>query len=140
MDAQPDIHDNSRLIYEHAEKAIEKVNKTVDNVTGKLTTCLGFSGVLLKFASDMPSDGWLFSLKVCVTTLLLGGIMLCGCGLYPKAAGSSLTTSYLRNNLYHYPEEEFRRLVIDQRLESINQLEKLAEFRRNYLGLSIVTQ
>lgn len=132
---------NSKLIYEHAEKSIEKINKSIDIVTSKLTTSLGFSGVLLKFASDMPSSGGLFSLKVCVTVFLLGAVGFCGCGLYPKAGGRSLTTRYLRENLYYYPEDEIRLQIIDQRLKSIDDLEDLAASRRfclNYAVLSLV--
>ncbi|MCY6492140.1 hypothetical protein [Leptolyngbya sp. GGD] len=130
--------DNSKLIYEHAEKSVEKINKSIDNITSKLTTFLGFSGVLLKFASDMPSNGELFSLKVIVTVLLLGTVVFCGCGLYPKAGGNSLTTRYLRENLYYYPEEEVRRQIIDQRLKSIESLEEVAAFRRIYLNHAIL--
>lgn len=138
MENQPDKNDNSKLIYEHAEKSIEKINKSIDNVTSKLTTSLGFSGVLLKFASDMPNDKWLFSLKICVTVLLLGAIIFCGCGLYPSPGGTRLTTRYLRENLYCYPEEEFRRQVIDQSLKSIDILNELAARRRSYLNLAIL--
>lgn len=131
--------DNSKLIYEHAEKSVEKINKSIDNITSKLTTSLGFSGVLLKFASDMPSDGVLFSFKICVTLLLLAAICFCGCGLRPKGAGESLTTRYLREKLYCYPEEEVRRRVIDQKLISIDALNELAKFRRDFLNCAILS-
>lgn len=130
-------HDNSKLIYEHAEKCVDKINKSIDNITTKLTTSIGFSGVLLKFASDMPSGGYSFFFKICVTLLLMGAIGFCACGLYPKQAGDSLTTRYLREELYYYPDEEIRRLIIDQKLRSIDQLNDLAKFRRTYLNCAI---
>jgi len=133
------LNDNSKLIYEHAEKSVEKINKSIDVVTTKLTTSLGFSGVLLKFAADMPSSGYLFSLKVCVAAFLLLAICFCGCGLYPKAAGDSLTTRYLREDLYYYPDEEIRRRVIDQKLKSIDELKEVAEFRIAYLNSAILS-
>jgi len=129
---------NSKLIYEHAEKSTEKINKSIDIITSKLTSSLGFSGVLLKFASDMPSSGGLFSLKVCVTLCLLSAVGSCGCGLYPKAGGKPLTTRYLRENLYYCPEDEVRLQIIDQKLKSIDDLEGVAKFRRVYLNYAVL--
>lgn len=134
-----DSVNNSKLIYEHTEKSIEKINKSIDIVTSKLTSSLGFSGVLLKFASDMPSKGGLFSLKVCVTVFLLGAVGFCACGLYPKAGGHSLTSRYLREELYYCPEDEIRLQIIDQRLKSIDSLEDLAKSRRSYLNFAVLS-
>lgn len=130
-------HDNSKLIYEYAEKTIEKLNKTKENIGVKLSSSLGFSGVLLKFVGDMNGHGYLFSFKTCITLLLLAAIGFCGRGLYPLSTGRDVETWYMRKEWYYFPEEEFRRQIIDHRLNVIKELGDLAESRQTYLNYAI---
>lgn len=138
-EGQEEFTDNSEFIYAYAERSIQSVNKSIDNVVFKTNMTLCLSVLCLKFAADTPSDGIGFSFKVGSTLCLLMAVAFGITGIYPKAAGNVISTRYLRENSYYTPDEELRRMIIDQNLTAIDQLNELAKYRRQYLYASLIS-
>ena len=138
-----EFEENAKFVYKYTEASYQGVNKSIDIVTGKLTNVLAFSGVLLKFGYEMPSEGWLFSLKFVVLSLLIGAIGLCAVGLRPKGPGNiTLTPDYLVEEYLTKDPEDRRNqdihvLVSTTLVAAIPKLKELRDYRINLLNHAI---
>ncbi|MGC1309375.1 MAG: hypothetical protein WA885_19310 [Phormidesmis sp.] len=128
---------NAEFIYEYAEKTAENINKSIDIVTDKLTRILAFSGVLLKFGVDMPSDGYLFSLKFVVIACIVIAIGSCAAGLRTQNREKLLKPDRLLNDHYGLDKERMHVMLTNALVEAIPELEKLRDYRISFLDLSI---
>lgn len=129
---------NSELIYEYTKDRLKDVNRSIDVITGKLTAVLGFSSVLLKFASDIPNEGIQFTFKLLIASCLVLSVGFCGSGLLPKDSGEG---DYLPGTLLdkHYGEsdETMRVMITRQWIISIQNLKNLRDYRLRYLNYAI---
>ncbi len=104
-------YNNSKLAYEYTKVIWDRINSSYDVVTTKLTTSLGFSGLLLRFAADLSDSSWLIYIKIGVCILLTGTVICCGIGLYPIGTGEDAVEpdTYLQDKtgeIYGLSEEE----------------------------------
>lgn len=132
-----DISNNAEFIYEYTEKTAENINKSIDIVTDKLTKILAFSGVLLKFGVDMPSKGYLFSLKFVVIACIVVAIGSCAAGLKTQTREKLLKPGCLLNEYYGLDKEKMHVMLTNSLIETIPELEKLRDDRITFLDLSI---
>ena len=131
-------HNNSEFIYKYTESSIEQIHKSIDIVTGKLTTVIGFSGVLLKFAADMPSNDFQFVLKVGVSICLIFAIGLCGTGIAPQSRGPVVSPDFLLEaEQYRTTEEEVRLIIIKRWIKSAPTLMEVRNRRIKLLQYAI---
>jgi hypothetical protein len=128
---------NAEFIYEYAEKTAENINKSIDIVTDKLTKILAFSGILLKFGVDMPSNGYLFSLKFVAIVCIVLAIGSCAAGLRTQTREKLLKPDCLLNEYYGLGKEEMHVMLTNTLIETIPDLEKLRDYRIIFLDLSI---
>ena len=135
-------HTNIKEIYNYTEKHIEGINKSIDALGSKLISALGFSGVLLKFVSDMASSKdhvYPFWFIVLASISLLLAVGFCASGLYPRNSGCAVHPKALLK----YPEwnncaeEDYRTTIVEQWYEHIDSLESLLALRQRYLKLAI---
>lgn len=135
-------HTNIKEIYNYTEKHIEGINKSIDALGSKLISALGFSGVLLKFVSDMASNKdhvYPFWFIVLASISLLLAVGFCASGLYPRNSGCAVHPQALLK----YPEwnscteEDYRTTIVEQWFEHIDSLESLLVLRQRYLKLAI---
>lgn len=101
---------NAKLTYEYTKDILSAINSSLDAVSGKLTTALGFSGVLLRFAADLSDKSWLINVKMIICATLVFAIICCGIGLHPISTGKSIVDpdEYLKDTTgknYGQPEE-----------------------------------
>ena len=135
-------HTNIKEIYEYTEKYIDGINKSIDALGSKLISTLGFSGVLLKFVSDMASNKdhiypfWFITLA---STSLLIAVGCCASGLYPKNSGSTVKPKVLLSvpEWKTCTEEDYRTTIIEQWHKHIDSLNILLSDRQRYLKLAI---
>jgi hypothetical protein len=128
---------NAEFIYKYTEKAVERVSKNIEMVTDKITKVLAFSGILLKFAWDMPSDHCLFSAKFIVLLSLIGAIGCCAAGLWSKSAGAiSLKPEYLLEEGYGLTSEVIHVMIARSWIERMPELKGLLHDRIQYLNFA----
>jgi hypothetical protein len=129
---------NAEFIYKYTEKAVERASKSIEMVTDKTTKVLAFSGILIKFAWDMPSEGYLFSAKFFVLLSLIGAIGCCAAGLWSRSPGAiSLKPEYLLEESYGLTDEEIRVMIARSWIEGMPALKGLLEYRIQYLNFAI---
>ncbi len=132
-------HNNATFAYEYTQKTLEKVNKSIDNTTTKISGALAFSGVALKFAESLSDEGWLVWVKVAVCFFSAMSIVSCSLGLSPASAGKVVDpASFLDAEIYRLSDEECKLFTMRQALKGIEQLDKLTEKRRGNLNVAIV--
>lgn len=129
---------NAEFIYGYTEKAVERVGKNIEMVTDKTTKVLAFSGILIKFGWDMPSEGCLFSVKFVVLLSLVGAIGCCAAGLWPRSPGAiSLKPEYLLEEGYGLKSEEIQVMITRSWIEKMPELKGLLRDRIQYLNFAI---
>lgn len=127
---------NADLIYKYTEKEVENFNKSIDIVTGKLTTSLGFAGVVIKFVSDLES-GWI---KIALTTFVVASILAAFVGLFPKDRGDTLRCKAFFGDKADWwfgsPSEEVQMTIANQWVDHVRLLGNLLDFRTICLKIS----
>lgn len=78
---------NAELAFNYTRNTLERLDKGLDSLNSKLTTTLGASGILLRFAKDLSDSGLCFSLKVSVCIFVVFSALFCLAGLWPKNVG-----------------------------------------------------
>lgn len=136
------IRTNIKEIYTYTEKHIEGINKSIDALGSKLISTLGFSGVLLKFVSDMASNKdhiYPFWFTTLASVSLLLAIGFCASGLYPVNSGCTVDPKVLLSvpEWKNCTEDDYRTTIIEQWYKHIDSLESLLDSRQRYLKLAI---
>ncbi|MEA5577659.1 hypothetical protein [Anabaena sp. UHCC 0451] len=99
-------HTNTKLAYEYTESILKDVNKSIDSLNTKMTTVIGFSGVLLRFSADLSNHGYCLYIKIAVCTLLAIDIGLCIIGLMPSPCGDVVSPEDLLDGEWYYKSDE----------------------------------
>lgn len=141
-DNTPDLN-NADLIYKYTQACVKRLQENVDVITGRLTTLLGFSGVLVKFAADMNSCEFLFIFKFLTIIFLLSTICTCLAGLITITAGRIISPEdLLREEVYGMDAETTRIYLIEGLIRHMKELEDVRNLRgqrlRTAVGLSVV--
>jgi hypothetical protein len=143
-------YNNAKLAYEYTKVIWDRINSSYDVVTTKLTTSLGFSGLLLRFAADLSDSSWLIYIKIGVCILLTGAVICCGIGLYPIGTGEDAVEpdTYLQDKtgkIYGLSEEESYLYIARGLSDSTKKIEKNRRFRVTcfsfatcFLGIAVI--
>ena len=128
-------HSNSKLAYEYTESYLKNVDKGLDSINQKVTTVLASTGILLKFASDLPDSYLSLTIsKIVICILLVTTIILCFIALNPKEIGDVVYPSELLDTEWFYEDDDKLRLfVARQWVEASKQLEKEYNKKAKYL-------
>lgn len=107
-------HSNSKLIYEYTEYLLGYFDQGLDSIKQKTTTLLGFTPIVLKFASELPdNDAWLIITKIGTCILLTINIIICIMILNPAKQGDVVKPSELMDDWF-YKEDDRIRLFISR--------------------------
>ncbi|MCG9889847.1 MAG: hypothetical protein MH252_02075 [Thermosynechococcaceae cyanobacterium MS004] len=129
---------NSQIIYEYTKYQIEKISESIDLITDKLTKILAFSGVFLKFASDIKPEGLFFIVKILTIFTLILTIGHCAAGLWSRGTKEvDLKPEYLLNDQYGLSEERIRVLIVKSWFIKIQALKGIREDRNKMLSGAI---
>lgn len=121
----PAKHSNSKLIYEYTESYLKYFDKGIDSIKQKVTTILGFTGILLKFSADLPStDIFLILTKVGTCIFLVASVVICIIALSPRKSGDVIEPSELFNDYFYKEDDYIRSFVIRQWIETCKQLDE----------------
>jgi hypothetical protein len=135
--------DNSKLAYDYTESTLKSVTESYDSVTTKLSSALVFSGVLLKFATDLSNKDYLLTAKVLICACLIIAMGMCGIGLWPRSTGSNLVNpdDFLEsggNNMYGFSEEQCRIYIARAWNKEIKAILRNRGIRVRYLTIAII--
>jgi hypothetical protein len=127
-------YNNAKLAYEYTKVIWDRINSSYDVVTTKLTTSLGFSGLLLRFAADLSDSSWLIHIKIGICILLTGAVIFCGIELYPIGTGEDVVEpdTYLEDKageIYGLSEEESYLYIARGLSYSTKKIEENRRFR-----------
>jgi hypothetical protein len=143
-------YNNARLAYEYTKVIWDKIDSSHNTVTTKITTNLGFSGLLLRFAADLSELSWLIHVKIGICILLTGAVIFCGIGLYPIGTGEDVVDpdTYLEDKtgeIYGLSEESSYLYIARGLSDSIKKIEKNRYFRvrclsiaTSFLGIAVI--
>ncbi|MBE9033458.1 hypothetical protein IQ266_27380 [filamentous cyanobacterium LEGE 11480] len=125
---------NAKVAYEYTKDVLAEVSSSYNAITTKLTTALGFSGVLLKFAADLSDKSWLIHVKMLVCAGLIFAVIACGIGLFPRSSGNGAvppgTYLYDETGKYYGQTEENFYIQVGRGLErSLKGIEKTRAWR-----------
>ncbi|NET00360.1 MAG: hypothetical protein F6K61_07210 [Sphaerospermopsis sp. SIO1G1] len=139
-------HTNTKLAYEYTESLLKDVNKSIDSLNTKMTTVIGFSGLLLRFSADLSDNSYCLYIKIAICVLLAIDICLCIIGLMPSPCGDVVSPEDLLDREWYYKSDErCRHYIASAWKGAIKQLELQARNKRECLryamlslGLSII--
>jgi hypothetical protein len=110
---------NIRLAYEYTESVYKARNEALDNLNGRLGTFLGFGGLLLRFAADLPgiNTGCLtcLILKVIVCGFSAASIFAIATGLTSNPIGTIVKPRELMTDYWYKLSDERYRAYITNR-------------------------
>lgn len=130
---------NIQLIYEYTKLVFNSINENISIVNNKLTTIIGFSALLLRFANDVEDcNQWLVIAKVTLCVFLVVAIILCILGLAPTDSGDVVSPEELRTDYYYAEDEECRRYITDNLINSIDQLDSYRDQKVRYSSWAIL--
>jgi hypothetical protein len=133
LDTQSESN-NAKLTYEYTKDILREINDSYNAVTSKLTTALGFSGVLLRFAADLSDTAWLIHVKTLICVSLIFSVIACGIGLYPISSGDGAVDQdyYLKDKTgkyYGQTEEAVYIQLANGLSKSLKGIERNRKFR-----------
>ncbi|MEG4960211.1 hypothetical protein [Microcoleus sp. K4-B3] len=133
---------NIHLAYEYTESVYKARKEDLDNQNGKLGTFLGFGGLLLRFAADLPGEntGCLtcLILKVMVCGFSAASIFACATGLTSNKLGHIVKPKDLMTDYwYNLSEERCRAYIINTWVEAIEVFEEAAIKKGQRLNIAI---
>lgn len=149
-------YNNINLIYENAEKSLDKLNSSQNTVNTKLGFILSFDAAYVRLALDLPDNSCFISIsnvsfyldsifKIFTYIFLSFSLGLCIWGFKPTARGEIVLPEELMEECSDISEEIYRVSMIDIWNKSIKEL----DFVRNnktalldkalvYLGLAAI--
>lgn len=146
-------HTNNKLAYEYTESTLKIVSAGIDVINTKLSTVLGFGGVLLRFAADLPSKSEIVSktgslgllgclsllLKLGVCLLSAASIILAIAGLYVQKGGDIVPPKRLMKKRWYYESDErCRAYIIKTWLNAFEELTSIRTSKAKRLKQSLV--
>ena len=132
------LHNNAEFIYEYTEKTVQQINRSIDIGTDKLAKILAFSGILLKFSADMPSEGYLFATRFLTIGCITASIGLCSAGLWPKESSKNLPSpEWLLEEQYGLSEDKMHVMLTRCLINITPSLKQTRDYRLGVLNAAI---
>jgi hypothetical protein len=141
-------HTNVELIYNYTESLLKARNDTITQLNGKLSTFLGFGGLLLRFSADLPQHSTPIDIPgfPCSTCLLLkivacalsaASVCLSALGLTAQERGSVVSPDKLMAAWFRKPDVRCRSFIINTWRGTIEEFRLLGIKKARRLNLAI---
>ena len=140
---------NMHLAYEYTEKFYSILDKNIDNLNTRLGTFLGFSGLLLRLALDLPGKGaetvenlpclTCLILKVAVCLLAAASLFVSTLGLTARNTGKIVKPEILMSDKWFFEssEDECKAMIAKTTIEGTQDSENIIERKARQLNISI---
>ncbi|PSF30525.1 hypothetical protein C7H19_23730 [Aphanothece hegewaldii CCALA 016] len=138
-ETNPNGNSNLSLIHEYTKWVFDSISSSANIINGKFTTVIGFSGILLRFASDLPNCNVYFSFaKIGICIFLVLAIIFSAFGIAPHERGAIVSPEELRKDYYYGLDEECRRYTTDNLIEAVEQLRQYRNSKASYLFWAVI--
>jgi len=132
------LHNNAEFIHNYTAEAVERINRSINIGTDKLTKVLAFSGVFLKLSGDMPSEGYLFTLKFLTMACLSLATGFCAAGLWTRGDSKTMPDpDWLLEEQYRLSEEEMHVMLTRSLVSAVPSLREIRDYRAGTLKAAI---
>ena len=141
MDTPKKEYEQLDVIYKYTEDLIKSKENSIDRIDTKLSTFIGFSGILVRLVLDLPSNSRLTSgIKILICILVGFTVMVASWGLRGKSYGTVASAKYLMSDdLFFREKEKHQSYIINSWIEVIDEYTKILKNKRNELNIAIVT-
>lgn len=151
-DPQTDTQDptnpptNVKLIYDYTEALYKGVSDNIDAINTRLGAVIGFSGLLLRFAVDLPDVSNIIAGFHCNTCLMLKiaccgaaivSILLAAFGLTGNPAGRIVKPNTLLDKYYTDTEEKCRLYITRTWIQAIEDMRAVRQKQARKLNQAI---
>lgn len=127
-----EAHTNLDLIYEYTENVLNSTSRSIDDLNGRLTTVIGFSGALLVFTVNLPGKSLdknlecypCLTLKILVCLALAASIILSAWGLKPSKTGYIVRPGELLDRWYYEPNEKCKLYIAKSWRKAVEDLDE----------------
>lgn len=133
-------HSNNKFIYNYTKECLESSTHGLERVNQKLTTILGFSAVLIKFAGELKTNSQIPLLIVTkwgAIACLFFSILCCLFALYSKTTGGIVSPKELVDDWWYEDEDSINLFILHQYFETIDSLDETYDYRSNKLNASL---
>ncbi|MEM9814983.1 MAG: hypothetical protein AAF827_01015 [Cyanobacteria bacterium P01_D01_bin.6] len=130
---------NLSLAFEYAKDFLEQTDKQIDDLNTRLTTFLGFGGLLLRFSFELPDACRSCALlKVTVIALTASSICINSYGLLANPVGTAVKPSALMSDEWFQERNQtVRAKITNTWIEGIRQIEEAGKAKQILLNRSI---
>jgi len=132
--------ENPDLAYELAKEHLERIQDNLSSLTTKITATIAASVLLLRFAAELPTEGWIGHVRASICVLLGISIAVGGWALIPVrtkyafSVESLLYPNYQDSQLY---EDRLKTRVAKTWNEAIKELGQRRERMARWFSVSI---
>lgn len=128
----------TELVYDYSKEYLQSKRKILDSINGRLTTLLGFSGLLLRFCLDLPSGCPSVKLfKLGALSLSSCAVLVCCLGLTTETTGRMINPQDIVEFFLDEKEIEIKERITRTIYETAEDI--VASYRRKsrFLNWSI---
>ena len=123
--------DSLDLIYVYTEGNLKDTIASLNGLNNRLTTAIGFAGVLLRFALDVHQAQIRWGIVAAVT----GCLIISVAGLLAKASGHLVNPEILIRDLWYKPKD-CKKQILSNWLETLNQLDAKRLWKARCLNIA----
>lgn len=130
---------NLDLAYEYTKIVLDAKDKSISNINTRLGTFLGFGGLLLRFAIELP-DKCLTCLVLKITVLLFSCISVClsATGLLSNGIGAAVKPKKLMSDeWFHESNPRVKAFITNTWTNVVEEMEESAIQKSKKLNLAI---
>lgn len=138
---------NIELIYEYTKSVVSAQSDSLNRLDTKFSAFLGFSGILLRFALNLPDNSglnvWLGLnilqvLKVLVCTFAGASVLFSAIGLTAKNRGTTVDPKILMGDDWYWESEErCRAFIVNTWIVTTDEYQETGRKKGQNLNLTI---
>jgi len=131
---------NVDFLYNYTNEYLKNTNDGLDRINQKLVGVIGFTAVLVKFAGELNNNTLILTqIKISAICFLILAFLCTLIALQSKFSGDTVSPEELAEDEWFNTESQRVKLfVVKQWINTIEQLEVLAEFRSKLLNWAFI--
>ncbi|MBD2169308.1 hypothetical protein H6G04_33645 [Calothrix membranacea FACHB-236] len=139
-ESKDQYNSNLEIAFKYVEKIFDGTNKTLDSLNTRASAFIGFGGVLLKFAFDLP-DGCNLAknAKILAIICLWLSLLINSISLLSQSSGNVIKPQRIMNDDYFdLDPKDLKATILDTFAKAEEELDKDAQRKSVFLNLGII--
>ena len=129
------------VIYEYTQRLLTEEGESLTRIDNKIGIFIGFSGILIRLAYDLPHEtyiSFLFRCAICIFAVL--SIATSSLGLLSKPSGNVVDPKELMDDKWFFEmtKDDHKAYITNGYIETLDEFEKLLARRRLVLAYVII--